>query len=247
MSKIRVGEIRTSQCMIMYGIGSIIDLPSFSIIVNGMDDWKIDPNTVNQIFEDRLLEAVRYFEPQTKKLISPPLKPDDYNFSDPFDESSTVGLPVSVFPQWMVWPKCHLLASIDSGLFELKKNFYRLENNRYVHTSCTKKGKSRKAPQVVPARFLAACESGHLEDFPWVKFIHEENPCLNPLLQFIEFGISGEARGISVKCMTCGQRRLLSEAFQKETVKNYQYVKGIALILGIMIPRNAKIIFDRSF
>jgi len=216
MSKIRVGEIRPSQFMYTYGIGSIIDLPAFSVIVNGLDQWVINPDTVNQIFEDRLLEAVRYYEPQVKGLISPPLKPDDFNFGNPFDESSNIGLPVSVFPCWMVCPMCHLLAPIESGLFDLKKDFYHLEKNRYVHTGCLKKGKSRIAPQVVPARFLAACENGHLHDFPWVEFVHQGSPCLAPSLEFNEFGMSGEARGVIVKCTNCGKKRPLSEAFQKD-------------------------------
>jgi hypothetical protein len=216
MSKIRVGDIRPSQFMYTYGIGSIIDLPAFSVIVSGLDDWKINPDTVTPIFEDRLLKAVQYYEPQTKSLISPPLKPDDYNFGDPFDERSTVGLPVRVFPSWMVCPKCHLLAPIETGLFELKKNFYRVENNRFVHTGCTKKGPSGKAPQVVPARFLAACEDGHLDDFPWSEYVHQGQPCTAPILKFNEFGMSGEARGVIVECMNCGSKRPLSEAFRKE-------------------------------
>ena len=216
MSKVRVGDIRPSQFMYTYGIGSIIDLPAFSVIVSGLDDWKINPDTVAHIFEDRLLEAVKYYEPHTKHLISPPLKPDDYSFGDPFDESATVGLPVRVFPSWMVCPKCHLLAPIDTGLYDLKKDFYRVENNRFVHTGCTKKGPSGKAPQVVPARFLAACEKGHLDDFPWDEYVHQGQPCTAPMLKFNEFGMSGEARGVIVECTNCGSKRPLSEAFQKD-------------------------------
>lgn len=240
MTKIRIGEIRPSQFMYTYGIGAIIDLPAFSVIVNGLDDWKINPDTVNYIYEDRLLEAVRFFEHQTKGLISPPLVPDDYQIGDPFDESSITGLPVSVFPRWMVCPKCHILAPIDSGIFELKKDFYRIERNRYVHTGCDKKGSSGKAPQVVPARFLAACENGHLEDFPWVEYVHQGQPCLNPILYFIEYGLSGEARGISVKCNTCRQKRILSEAFQKEKREELPLCQGHRIHLRDTDPEECK-------
>lgn len=226
MSKIRVGEIRPSQFMYTYGIGSIIDLPAFSVIVNGLDHWNINPDTVNRIFEDRLLDAVRYHESHVKGLISPPLRPDDFNYSDPFDESSTSGLPVSIFPRWMVCPMCHLLAPVDSGLFDLKKDFYRVDKNRYVHTGCTNKGNSRIAPQVVPARFLAVCEEGHIDDFPWVEFIHEDQPCNAPRLEFHEYGVSGEARGVFVRCTNCGKDRRLSEAFQKEKRESLPLCKG---------------------
>ncbi|MEJ7637272.1 MAG: hypothetical protein WKF75_04590 [Singulisphaera sp.] len=30
-----------------------------------------------------------------------------------------------------------------------------------------------RSPHVVPARFMVTCEHGHLDDFPWVEFVHQ--------------------------------------------------------------------------
>src|SRR5262249_71658 len=70
---------------------------------------------------------------------------------------------------------------------------------------------------VVPARILVACEEGHLDDFPWVEFVHRGEPCKfeKSQLKLREYGTSGEARDLEVRC-NCGASRRLAEAFGKD-------------------------------
>lgn len=219
MSKLRVGDIRPSQFMFTYGIGALIDLPGFSAIVNGLDDWQIDQNT-RRIHEDRLLRAVKYFEPHAKQLITPPLNADEESEYDEDGNLNITGLSVSVFPTWMICPLCNKMFRVGDSQLELKIDYVHLDRIRYVHVNCEEKKGSGAGPQVLPVRFMAACENGHLEDFPWVEFVHEgkEICCENPKLGMIEYGLSGEARGVIVKCFSCRENttRLLSEAFQKD-------------------------------
>ncbi len=225
MSKVHIGDIRPSQFMYSYGIGSLIDLPSFSVIVDGLDFWKIDQNS-ERIIENRLLQAVKYYEPFARFLIHPPTAPDSNQYGNPFSEGALVGLPVSVFPRWMYCSKCRLLTPIDDGLFDLKKDLAKPENNRYEHTNCPKKGRSFRPPKAIPVRFLAVCEDGHMDDFPWVEYVHQNQPCLNPLLYFYEVGLSGEARGVTVECASCGKRRQLGDAFQRKNRENLPLCRG---------------------
>ena len=55
--KLFVGEVRPSQLLYTYGIGSIVDLPSLSVIVMGLDDW---PQNTAVLSEPRLLNAVQF-------------------------------------------------------------------------------------------------------------------------------------------------------------------------------------------
>lgn len=214
MSKIKpnVGKIRPSQLMFTYGVGAIIDLPKLSVIVTGLEDWNISPIYSKTIAEDRLLAAVRYKLRDVDKLLSPPIVPDTGLTPDPFDETAHIGVPVATFPRWMVCPSCHLLAPISSGLFTLKENLYHPDRTAYRHENCNK----AKAPEVVPARFLAACETGHLDDFPWLEFVHQGKVCASPLLRLQEYGASGEARDLEVRCDGCGAKQRLSQAFGEE-------------------------------
>ncbi len=209
---VRVGEVRPSQILFSYGVGSIVDLPHFSVIVTGLDDWKATPDHTETVIEDRLLTAVRYRLPAVQKLLSPPIAPETGRFMDPFSSESHVGVPVATFPRWMVCPHCRLLAPLNSGLFKLREQPYRPDRTAYFHETCNK----AKRPEVVPARFLVACRAGHLDDFPWREYVHRGAACEGSLLRLIEYGATGEARDLEVRCDTCDSRRRLSEAFRRE-------------------------------
>lgn len=221
-SKPRVGEIRPSQLMYTYGIGAMIDLPKLSVIVTGLEDWPLDPQFVRPITEDRLLQAVRYQHPEVRQMLAPPVSREDGLPPDPFDPLTHIGVPVATFPRWMVCPQCRLLAPLSSGLFELDEIPFHPDRTAYKHTSCNK----ARNPEVVPARFLAACEKGHLDDFPWVEFAHREQICQSPVLRLIEYGPSGEARDLEVRCESCKAQRRLSEAFGVENREKMPMCRG---------------------
>jgi len=210
--KYKVGEIRPSQLLFTYGIGAIVDLPEIAVIVMGLEDWSRQPDTVSEIVEDRLLTVVRRVAGyQVNKFFTPPAVIDSDWAMSPFDEMARIGAPVATFPRWMVCPSCQFLASLESGLFELKPDLYHPDRTRYVHSNCNK---AKKPPTVVPARFLVACENGHLDDFPWVEFVHRNSGiCQTPLLRLFERTPSGEARDLYVRCESCGQSQQLSGAF----------------------------------
>ena len=206
--RFRVGELRPSQLLHTYGVGAVVDLPRLSAMVMGLDDWEEGYGI--EIGEERLLAAVReVLGAQVAALRSPPI-PDDPSeaWRDPFGDAARIGVPVAAFPRWMVCPMCRLLAPIRSGLFQLRTDPYRRERSRYDHANCNR----AKSPTVVPARFLVACHKGHLDDFPWVDFVHQGQTECRALLRFMEVGASGEAADILIRCDTCGAQRRLVEA-----------------------------------
>ncbi|NUM46445.1 MAG: DUF1998 domain-containing protein [Anaerolineales bacterium] len=220
----RVGDLRPSQLLFTYGVGAIVDLPKISVIVTGLDDWPTTPPYVREITEDRLLQAVRYTHPHVQKLLSPPADVDQ-DHPDPFSRAAQIGVPVAAFPRWMLCPECRLLAPLKSGLFELKTDPYRQDRTAYRHTNC-QKVRAGKAPEVVPARFLVACEKGHLDDFPWVAFVHRGQVCADPILRLFELSASGDARDLEVQCETCKKKRRMAEAFGLENRENLPQCRG---------------------
>ncbi|WP_206348915.1 DUF1998 domain-containing protein [Streptomyces verrucosisporus] len=193
---LRVGELRPSQLLHTYGIGSVTDLPNLSTMVLGLDHWELEKAT--PLTEDRLLAAVRRrLGPQVAALRTPPHLPETTN---PFDEWARVGVPVALFPRWLRCSRerCNRLAPASSGLFELVENFFHPEETRYVH-NCHGQGRGR--PTAVPARFLLACPAGHLDDFPWMYFVHRGAPHPDDcILELLERGTMGEAANIFVRC-----------------------------------------------
>lgn len=209
MRKSEVGEVRPSQTLTTFGIGSLVDLPNISVIVMGLDDWPIAHSS--EIGEARLLRSAQsILGAQVSRLMTPPRGPESQGAqTNWFDEARQIGVPVAPFPRWMTCSKCRLLAPISSGLFEPKVYPYRPDRASYVH-NCTTQG---RAPLVVPARFMVTCEHGHLDDFPWTTFVHQGAADCKGLLYLYEVGASGEALDVEVKCEGCGTKRRMGQAF----------------------------------
>jgi hypothetical protein len=78
----------------------------------------------------------------------------------------------------------------------------------------------------LPARFLVACDKGHLDDFPWLEFVHRGvEDCNGPLLLY-EVGASGEASDVEVKCDRCKVSRRMAEAFGRDNQRNMPACRG---------------------
>lgn len=220
-----VGEVRSSQILWTYGPGSLIDLPSLSVITMGIDRWEKD--RCREIVETRLLSAVRnVLGAQVESLRVPPSPQSEY--IDPYSAEALIGVPVRPFPRWLRCVKCGLLSEFALGLFKIKENRYRTENTRFVHEAC--KGSRGNLPakdaDAVPARFLLACRNGHLDDFPWHYFVHSGPSSCGGTLRFFESGASLQTENLWVKCDECGSSRNMAHAFGKSGRENLPRCRG---------------------
>ncbi len=207
---LKVGELTPSHLLYTYGIGSVVDLPQISVMVAGIDEWPV--SQMREIVEERLLQAVRAeLGPQVDRMRRLPVneQPDVYT---PFQSSTPMGVPVLTFPRWMVCPACRTLSDVRGGLFKLAAKSNQPDRAHYIHENCSKANK----PATVPARFMVACENGHLDDFPWIDFVHHGQPCQSPQLLLREYGPSGEARDLTVECTNCGVERRMAQALGRE-------------------------------
>jgi hypothetical protein len=150
-----LGELRPSQLIFTFGVGSLIDLPNMSALVMGLDDW--DTRYCTEVQEDRLVAAIqKRLGPQVSRLYLPPIKLDG-NERDP--AAPAVGVPVVPFPRWMRCSLCDTLATVESGVFKLVQDPYRPDKTAYVHQGCLK-SLGGKPPTALSVRFLLACREG---------------------------------------------------------------------------------------
>lgn len=227
MNKCKVGELRPSQMLYNFGVGGVVDLPLMSALILGLDEW--DTTHMRKLPEERLLAAVKKrLGPQVGFLAQAPLRNDSATNINPYDPAAYVGIPVATFPGWIICPVCHRLAPIEAGntgSFELKHNPFRWQETHYVHQNCQLQASSKKKP-VIPSRFIVACKQGHLDDFPWVYFVHGGNTNCKSILKLTEYGVSGTAADIFVVCTTCNAKRNMSEAFGESGRANMPKCRG---------------------
>ncbi|MBT2524549.1 DUF1998 domain-containing protein [Streptomyces sp. ISL-99] len=236
---LRVGELRPSQLLHTYGVGSVTDLPNLSTMVLGLDHW--DLVQAKALTEDRLLAAVRRrLGAQVTTLRTPPYLQET---ADPFGDWAKVGVPVALFPRWLRCSReqCNILSPASSGLFELDAQYFRPENTRYVHKECFGTGRSR--PTALPARFLIACPSGHMDDFPWQYFVHRGAAAAdNCTLSLIERGTTGEAANVFVRCTCPGvNARSMAEAMGKRGEQELPACRGHHPHLGTFADCGEKV------
>jgi hypothetical protein len=225
----RVGAVRPSHLMFTTGVGSLVDLPNFSVVVRGVDDWSYDSIDFEPIAEPRLLAAVRGLtdcREVTQLRSAPWLDGLDH---DPTGPASRVGVPVAPFPTWLRCTACDTLASIESEEFGFENALARRpQDARFFHRDCARK-RSGKRPMAVAARFVLACTQGHLDDFPYVRFVHRGAQCAtgaaHPKLRMDDRG-GNLGANVEVRCVPCGERRNLREVFGRHGAEKLPRCRG---------------------
>ncbi len=211
----RVGAVRPSHIMYTTGVGSLVDLPNISVLVRGLDDWNysVVPEW-EPIAEPRLLAAVRALTKQNVEQLRPAPWLDGID-ADPAGPASRVGVPVVPFPSWLRCTVCNQLAPIDSKEFGFENDKPRKPHDaRFYHDNCRRKKSGRK-PLAVAARFVLACADGHLDEFPYVHFVHRGGACPNashPSLKMEDRG-GNLGANVEIQCPHCQQRRNIREVF----------------------------------
>lgn len=215
----KVGSGRPSSLLYTYGPGSIMDLPHFTVMPSGLDDWETiwaRRDGTPSIHAPALLEVVRMLlGHQVQELRPFPRQASTTAFSR---EGSDLGVPARVFPQWMRCTGCDRLAPI--GSFEYKNTHpFRTDEAIFEHQPCHgRRGGGRKGARrqpVVTARYLLACTDGHLDEFPYEWWVHEGGKCPTgadaPVLKMIDHA-GGRGASATIVCDSCGTKRPMNQA-----------------------------------
>lgn len=207
----RIGEARPSHLVTTTGVGAVVDLPSMSVIVRGLDAWSAVHQTT--VHEPRLLAKVQeVLGPQTRALRKAPW--DAQESDSPW---TRVGVPTTTFPGWVRCPVCSTVGPInEGGQFDLVHRWGRRPDlAKYVHAQCARQQQTAVTNRrpCVPARFLVVCEEGHVDDFPYIPFVHRTStsPCPGPRLEMRD-AASTQGPDVYVKCVECDATANMQEA-----------------------------------
>jgi hypothetical protein len=202
---------RLSSLVGTFGPGAMLDLPTRSVLVGGLERWEMRQGAFKPVEEPRLakmiertLKAAGRLDPTCSlSLRTPPLAPDLYGTEPP-------GVAVTVFPTWFV---CEAEA-VQVGGREIRRR-------RLVRWSELDPAGGRrryaleggKKVDVTPIRFVAGCEKGHLQDIDWRRVVHSDAICREPMW-LVETGTSADPRDTLVAC-DCERSLSLEQTFQR--------------------------------
>jgi MrfA Zn-binding domain len=112
-------------------------------------------------------------------------------------------IPVVRFPRWYSCPKCKLL--------DEHRRLTTFESN--VCGDCNR--------TLVPSRFVMVCPRGHIDDFPYMRWVHEGRPSagVTHTLSIEAHGATASLRDIEIRC-SCTRTRTMDKAFDKFALRD---------------------------
>lgn len=208
-------SVRAAQAVLQYGVGAMVDFPDQTLMTAAPEYWQ---ERVVRIHDERLEKAlhVDYFGMPGGK--------DDIRCKE--------GISYARFPEWYFCPKCRkfqpLKLWIDDYRRKARQRAKEDDPNMVKHMRCPSCNQD-----LVVARIVTVCEHGHIDDFPWVKWVHCQNLggakkiCDHPSLTFKTGASATEGlEGLVITCETCRAKATLKGAFDKDKLEELDEKHG---------------------
>lgn len=188
-----ISSVRRSQLITTYGIGSLIPIASESFIMLGQNYW------FRSKAEEERHEIV---EPGLAKALGV------RTFLQP-PSGKQSPLRLARFPEWASCPNCNRL----SRWSQLAQTVNGKWLNKCRH--CSDKS-------LITSRFVAACSNGHIQDFPYWRWVHQNqnsgDESQGHELRLTVDGADDSLRGIKVTC-SCGAHRSMENALGRGALR----------------------------
>lgn len=198
--------IRRSQLISPFGVGAMVDFPrDESLMTAGLDAWWMaleapPPDSGILIREERL---------EARLKVSHLRAPPEHRDPDGGARFANVDIPFVRFPRWHYCHHCGGMEYVST--YSATKE--RCKGRRYEQQSCHEKPERRR-PHLIPVRFVCACDNGHIQDFPFLEWVHRDRPAAEGCQLRLRAGRSSAGlTGITIEC-SCGQRKTLGDVFR---------------------------------
>jgi hypothetical protein len=204
------GPIRRAQLVGPSGVGSIIvSTDGTTMIAAGLDHWFERDNLNHQV-------DVNEFKVEEWRLQRE-LAVDHFRLPPDFREPRTgqsipntlITIPYLRFPCWHVCRWCHTLSYSNSATRGVIR--------------CTRCSRgNRRGPVMAQVPFIAMCEYGHIQEFPWNEWVHESlMPTCRGQLRLQATG-AASLGAIRVSC-SCGASRTLARITDASSTEDGEY------------------------
>ena len=207
--------IRRGQLITPFGVGALVDFRGDeSLMTAGLDEW---PYAKDECPRDWLVREERL---QARLDVTHFRLPPDYRepgWDIPFPNQH---IPFVRFPQWHYCP-------IRGAMEQLPLFGGQSKCSCRPGLDCESISERRR-PRLIPSRFIAVCPKGHIEDFPFMEWIHRDGSWdQTHKLRLLPGRSSASLSGIKVQC-SCGKAETMTGTF------NFDAERGGALhrILG---------------
>lgn len=186
-------KIRTGQLLTPFGIGQIVTLPEeISIMISGLDLWDESLNLRRKSggIDSVDLEQLKIPEERLQKLLGVEFLLKPFPYTENSLTNNFLKIPAMRFPGWhhCVNPKCGSMKKIKLSTHD-------------PYIACNKCNS-----KMIPVRFVAVCQQGHIQDIPFKEWVHK-GPVPNDgklhTLRYSANSGSGDLGSIFISCNDC--------------------------------------------
>jgi hypothetical protein len=207
--------VRRAHLISPFGTGALLVAPDgTSMAAAGLDHWYEregeGPDTQNVEIDEYLIEEWRLERRLGVNHFR--LPPDSRRYRRGRDVPNVnLTVPFLRFPRWHFCWRCKRLADLPLTATGRRKCAH-----------CLRQGKTSFLAQVP---FVAMCDGGHLEDFPWREWVHKSpTPTCTGTLSLIATG--GATLANQMVMCECGQRRTLSQIVEASADGSRTYLSS---------------------
>lgn len=204
--------VRRAQLITPFGIGAMVNFPGDeSLMPVVIDEWpeggKECPVDSDWKIRDERLEArlgVTHFR----------FPPDFRDANGNNKAFAYQHVPMVRFPRWHY---CHLCGGMEYVPLHQQRP-PRCQGFPFADGRSCKALPEKKRPKLMPVRFVAVCEKGHIEDFPFMEWAHTEDGHWGGIkgecqLRFRAGVSAASLAGVVIECVKCKKKRSMSNAF----------------------------------
>lgn len=172
------GPIRRAQLIVPFGVGAMVVVRDGTCLISaGLDHWfESEYEEAGGASVDR--DEYRTEEWRLSRVLGVDhfMLPPDYRTRRRHEEVPNVSLTVPFlrFPQWHFCPSCYSLHKRPLSV-------------RHKNIKCPNCERKRRTNYLAQVQFVAICDHGHVQDFPWREWVHrsldpgcDEPMCLIP-------------------------------------------------------------------
>jgi hypothetical protein len=215
-------KIRTGQLLSPFGIGQIVTFPEeVSVMISGLDLWdkSINERKISGGVESVDIEQLKIPEDRLRKLLDVDYLLKPFPYTENNITNNFLKIPAVRFPCWhhCINPNCGTMKKIKLST-----------HDTYVNCDYCKS-------KMIPVRFVAVCQHGHIQDIPFKEWVHNglvPDDGKSHTLKYSAKSGSGDLGSVFISCNDCKSSRSLAGVMNisKDEEENFIYDSALSRI-----------------